>query len=81
MAASVSWTRVTSGAGTSNASTTTKGLVAAGSFTPVTSMVRVWVVLARSRAVNTATRSSSVGEYMLTSVWKTPSSKTRAMPA
>src|SRR2546427_10295492 len=54
--------------------------VAAGFFRPVTSIVSVWVALLRPLVVKTTVLTSSVEEYVSTSVTKAPSTKTRAMP-
>src|SRR6266581_493834 len=80
MSGSVSCRRETAGAGTSNASTTTRAEVAAAFMRPVTSIVKVWLALLRPFAVNIVTRISSVLEYVSTSLTKTPSISTRAMP-
>src|SRR5882672_308187 len=77
---SVSCRRETVTAGASNASTTMKVSSAAAFFRPVTSIVRVWLVLARPDAVYMDTRISSVFEYVSTSARKVPSTDTRAMP-
>ena len=80
-AGSVSCRREIVAAGTSNASTSTKGRLLATFFRPVTSIVNVWLVSARPTAVNRGTWTSLVFEYVSTSVTKLPSRKTRAMPS
>src|SRR6266705_317473 len=80
MSGSVSCRRATAGAGTSNASTKIRAEVAAAFIRPVTSIVKVWLALLRPFAVNIVTRISSVLEYVSTSLTKTPSRDTRAMP-
>src|SRR6266581_8293421 len=80
MSGSVSCRRATAGAGTSNASTKIRAEVAAAFIRPVTSIVKIWLALLRPFAVNIVTRISSVLEYVSTSLTKTPSRDTRAMP-
>src|SRR6266704_4042527 len=80
LSGSVSCRRATAGAGTSNASTKIRAEVAAAFIRPVTSIVKVWLALLRPFAVNIVTRISSVLEYVSTSLTKTPSKDTRAMP-
>src|SRR5947208_14686273 len=80
MYGSVSCKREIVGAGTSNASTTIRAPVADAFCRPVTSIVNVWRALVRPVAANIGTRTSSVFEYVSTSVRKTPSRDMRAMP-
>src|SRR5258705_10339780 len=78
MAGSVSWWRVPDRV-TSNPSTTIRGDIEAGSCSPVTSIVNVWLVSARPCRVNTCAWICSVGEYVLTVV-TAPSRETREIP-
>ena len=85
MSGSVSWMCETTCAGTSNASTIAraKGDIAACEsvfFSPVTSIVRVWLLLLRPRALKTGTWTSYDLANMSTWDTKTPSIETRAMP-
>src|SRR2546428_13565330 len=54
--------------------------VEAAFFRPVTSIVNVWLPLAKPVAVKTVFWGASVGEYVSTSSTKTPSRTTRAIP-
>lgn len=65
---------------TSNASTTMKVSVDAEFFAPVTSIVNVCLTAARLPAVKITAWTCSVVENVSTSVMKTPSRNTRAMP-
>src|SRR6266852_1637473 len=85
MSGSVSCKCETSGEGTSNASTTTRayGVVAACEsvfFSPVTSIVNVWLLLVRSLALKTGTWISYDLANISTWDTKTPSTNTRAIP-
>src|SRR5437879_12363835 len=78
MEGSVSCKRDTVAAGTSNASTKTNAPIAAAFCRPVTSIVKVWRVLASPVASNIGTRTSTVFENVSTSVRKTPSRDMRS---
>src|SRR5260370_42163177 len=80
MSGCFSCSREAAGPGTSNASTTIRADVAAAFCRPVASIVKVWLALVRPFAVYIGTRISSVLEYVSTSLTKTPSRDTRAMP-